>query len=212
VVLHFAYQLTLITAYRHGDLSHVYPIARGVAPLGVALVGALVLGEAPGGWQLAGLVAASAAIGSLAFGGSDAVPGRAVLYALLTGFWISVYTVVDGAGARIAENALSFAAWALALDAVPIGLFAFVRRRGRLIAALLKEGPRYVAGGVISVIGYGIVLWAFTREALWGVAALRETSVVFAALIGSRLLREPFGRRRTVAAVALALGLVALRV
>lgn len=211
LVLHFAYQLTLITAYRHGDLSHVYPIARGVAPLGVAVVGALFLGEAPDGGQLVGLILASLAIASLAFGGTGTMSARALRSALLTGFWISCYVVVDGAGARASGHAVGFAAWLLLLDAIPIGVFAWIRRRGRLVAALRREGWRPVAGGVVSVISYGIVLWAFAREALWGVTALRETSVVFAALIGARLLREPFGRRRMVAAAVLAIGLVALR-
>lgn len=206
--LHFFYQLSLTAAYRHGDLSQVYPIARGLAPLGIALVAALTIGEAPTPLQGAGLVLASAAIASFAFGGTGTASRHAVLHALVTALWISLYSVVDGQGARLSGNALSFACWSLALDSIPITLWAIARRRGKLLELARAEGGRCAAGGVMSVIGYSIVLWAFSKQPLWGVSALRETSVIFAAFLGTRVLGEPFGRRRVAAAVVLALGLL----
>jgi drug/metabolite transporter (DMT)-like permease len=207
LALHFFYQLSLVAAYRHGDLSQVYPIARGLAPMGIAVVAAAALGEAPSTLQGAGLVLACAAIASLAFGG-EAASRHAVFHATSTALWISVYSVVDGQGARLSGNALGFACWSLALDSLPITLWALARRRGRLLELARLEGRRCVAGGVMSVIGYSIVLWAFARMPLWAVSALRETSVVFAAFLGSRVLGERFGRRRVAAAIVLAIGLV----
>jgi drug/metabolite transporter (DMT)-like permease len=208
IALHFFYQLSLVAAYRHGDLSQVYPIARGLAPLGIALIAAITLGEAPAAHQGIGLVLAGAAITSFAFGGTGSASRHAVLHASLTALWISVYSVVDGQGARLSGNALSFACWSLALDSVPITLWALARRRGKLLELARAEGRRCAAGGVMSVIGYSIVLWAFSRLPLWGVSALRETSVIFAAFLGARVLGEPFGSRRMAAAVVLAAGLL----
>ena len=120
VALHFCYQLSLVAAYRHGDLSQVYPIARGLAPLGIALVAALTIGEAPATHQGVGLLLASAAIASFAFGGNGSASRHAVMHAGLTAVWISVYSVVDGQGTRVSGHALSFACWTLALDSIPI--------------------------------------------------------------------------------------------
>lgn len=206
--LHFGYQLSLVAAYRHGDLSQVYPIARGLAPLGVALLAALALGEAPSPIQGLGLVLACTAIASLALGGDRLASRHAVLHATVTALWISLYSVVDGQGARLAGNAFSFACWSMAVDSLPIFLWAAARRRYKLFELARAEGGRCFAGGVMSVVAYTIVLWAFARRPLWGVSALRETSVLFAAYLGSRVLGEPFGRRRIAAAAALALGLV----
>jgi drug/metabolite transporter (DMT)-like permease len=208
VGLHFGYQLSLVAAYRHGDLNQVYPIARGLAPLGVALLAGVALGEAPTLLQGAGLVLACAAIASLALGGGGSASRHAVLHAALTALWISVYSVVDGQGARLSGHALGFACWSLAIDSLPILIWAVARRRGRLVEVARREGARCIGGGVMSVVAYSIVLWAFARQPLWGVSALRETSVLFAAYLGTRVLGEPFGRRRVAAAAVLAVGLL----
>jgi drug/metabolite transporter (DMT)-like permease len=211
-LLHFVYQLSLVNAYHLGDLSQVYPIARGVAPLGVALLAAFSAGEVPKPLGALGLGIAAAAIMSLAIvGGRGIASQRAVLAALQTALLISVYTVVDAHGVRSTPVGLSYIVWMSFIDSVPIIAVASVRRRGQVLDFLRSDGPRNVAGGLLATLGYGIVMAAMAHGAMASVAALRETSVIFAALIGTRLLREPFGGLRTLASIALAGGLLLLQ-
>ena len=213
-VFHLLYQIFLLQAYRFGDLSHVYPIARGLAPVLVALFAGLFAGEAPGGIQALGLGVASASIASLALEPRTLGPGatRSVIAALVTAAMIGTYTFLDGQGVRRAGDAYAYIAWNMWLTSVPFCVFVLLRRRARLAAILrTSEGLKGIAGGVTASVGYGIVLWAMDRGAMASVAALRETSVVFAALIGTLLLGEAFGARRIVAAVGVALGVVLLQ-
>ena len=213
VALHVGYELLLLRSYRVGDLSQVYPVARGTAPLLVAGYAGLVLGERLGPWQLAGLAGVCA--GLLLLLGSGVAPlrqGRAVGPALATGVFIAAYTVADGLGVRRAGTELGYVAWLFLLHGIPIPL-AVVAVRGRGLAARLRLGlwPG-MAAGALSVAAYGLVLWAQRRGALAVVAALRETSVLVAALIGSLVFGERFGRRRVLAAAVLAAGIVVLNV
>lgn len=204
VLLHGLYHLLLARSYRLGDLSQVYPIARGVAPPLVAGLAALSAGELPGPLPLAGLVIASLSIASLGMGGSPSQRG-AVGFALATGTLIAAYSVVDGHGSRSA-GALSFIAWSHVLDVPPICAVAGLSRRGQIRAHLERDGLRAAAGGVIAISTYSIVLWAMTRAPLASVSMLRETSVIFAGLFGALLLRERVGPRRVVATLGVCAG------
>jgi len=212
VLLHFLYQVALVRAYSLGDLSQVYPMARGLAPLGVALL-AVSVGEVPGALQAAGLALASAGIASLAFTGRATHGLAAVPSALLVSIFIAAYTFVDGLGVRAAGPELSYIAWMMFLDTFPMLALALLWRGGDAVRAFLKsEGLRAAGGGLMALAGYGVVLWAMARTEMAPVAALRETSVVFAAFLGSRLLGEPFGARRVTAAAAVTAGLIAVQV
>ncbi|MFP8882057.1 MAG: DMT family transporter [Myxococcota bacterium] len=209
--IHLAYMLFLVRAYRLGDLSRVYPIARGLAPVVVALLAALFVGERPTIVQAGGLVACCAAIVSLAFADTELsqVSGRAVAAAVATGLMIATYTVIDGSGVRVAGEPLSYVAWNLLLDGIPLTLVVlFYRRSGQIRAFIRGNAGTSMAGGAMAATAYGIVLWAMAQGAMASVSSLRETSVVFAALIGTRLLGEPLGTRRMLAAVGVAIGLV----
>jgi drug/metabolite transporter (DMT)-like permease len=211
---HALYQIFLLQAYRFGDLSHVYPIARGLAPVLVAAFAATFAREVPDGAQAAGLAIASVSITSLALEPRTLGPGvgRSVLAALITAAMIGTYTFLDGQGVRRAGDAYAYIAWNMWLTSVPFCVFVLLRRRARLVAILrTREGLKGIAGGVTAMIGYGIVLWAMDHGAMASVAALRETSVVFAALIGTLLLGEAFGARRIVAAAGVALGVMLLQ-
>ncbi len=211
---HALYQVFLLQAYRFGDLSHVYPIARGLAPVLVALFAALFAAEAPDAVQALGLGVASASIASLALEPRTLGPGatRSVFAALLTAVMIGSYTFLDGQGVRRAGDSYAYIAWNMWLTSVPFCVFVLLRRRARLAAILRSaEGLKGVVGGVISTVGYGIVLWAMDRGAMASVAARRETGVVFAALIGTLVLGEAFGARRIVAALGVALGVILLQ-
>jgi len=211
-VLHFAYQLSLVNAYSLGDLSQVYPIARGTAPLCIAILAALSADEVPSPIGALGLLIASASIVSLAGVGSG-VPRspKPVVAALQTALLISLYTVVDGHGVRATSVSLSYIVWMSLIDSIPMLILALWRRRGQVLTFLRSDGPRNVAGGILATLGYGIVMAAMDHGAMASVASLRETSVIFAAVIGTRLLGEPFGLRRLLASTALAGGLILLQ-
>lgn len=213
VVLHLAYQLFLVTAYRLGDLSQVYPIARGLAPCAVAALAFLFSGEVLAPRHTAGLLLASAAIASLALaGGPPSVAGRrAAAAAVTTALLIGSYTFVDGLGVRRCESPFDYVVWSFVFDGLPIAFVALAVRGRTLLLFPRATLVRAAGGGVLSVVAYGIVLWALSRGAMGPVAALRETSVVFAAVIGTRLLGEPFGARRVAAAAGVAAGIALLQ-
>jgi drug/metabolite transporter (DMT)-like permease len=210
--LHVGYKLVLMRSYRLGDLSQVYPLARGVAPLLVAGFAAAFVGERLGPPQLAGVLLVSVGLASLALGGRRPRVGErpAIAFALGTGAFIAAYTVTDGIGVRHAGTALGYAAWLFLLDGVPIPVYALAARGRTLGAALRPAWGKGVAAGVLSLLAYGLVLWAQTRGALAAVAALRETSVIVAAAIGAVVFGERFGRLRVLAATMVACGIVLL--
>jgi drug/metabolite transporter (DMT)-like permease len=212
-VFHFLYQQFLLGAYRHGDLSLVYPIARGMAPMLVAILAAAFAGEVPRPVQAIGVALASAAMASFAFEPREPHPGvsRSVLSAFATAAMIGCYTFLDGQGVRHAGRPMSYVAWNCWATSLGFCVYALVYTRGKLAPFFEGAGRRGVAGGVLATVGYGIVLWAMSRGAMANVAALRETSVVFAALIGTHLLGEGFGARRIAAALCVAVGVLLLQ-
>ncbi len=214
VAVHTLYFFFLLRSYAHGDLSQVYPIARGTSPLVVALLAVPLAGEPLAPVDLLGVTLVTLGIASLSAGRPATGDRRAVAYALLTGLTISAFTLVDGIGVRRAGDPFSFIFWMQALEVVPIGLFVLFKRRARIRPFLALNGMRGVltgvGGGVMAVSAYGIVLWAYGRASLAPVSALRETSVVMAAAFGAWRLGEPLGARRVVAAAVVVLGVALL--
>ena len=211
MLVHFAYYVTLAGAYRRGDLSFAYPLMRGVAPLIVTILGVVVLGEHLRAHALAGILLISAGIITIAWLASGTHTLAAAGFALGNAAIIGVYTLIDGAGARAAGSPWSYAFWLMGLEGIPF-LAWIVHKRGRpAIAYARRRWRRGVLGGAASVGAYAIALWAMTRAPVAVVAALREVSVVFAALIGTLFLREAFGWRRLAGAVGVAAGVAALR-
>ncbi|WP_209596927.1 DMT family transporter [Ruegeria sp. HKCCSP351] len=205
-VVHFGYYFMLSKAYQHGDLSVVYPIARGIVPALVSLWAMALVGEVLP-WQAWGgiaLIAVGIQLSSWAALRSGV--GRSALgFALGTGFCISIYSVVDGIGVRLSGNTLSYWAWGAFLHLFIAG-FIGVRKR-----ATLKDLPARIwmtglLGGLVSMTAYGLVLYAKNFAPLGAVSALRETSVIFAALIGFIFLKEGNWMRRLGAAVLMAIG------
>jgi drug/metabolite transporter (DMT)-like permease len=212
VLCHTAYYTLLLNSYSAGGLSLVYPIARGVAPLLVAAASVPLLGEPLAGRALFGVVLIALSIGSLAFaGGRRNFRPRAVLLSLATGASIAAYTLVDGAGARRATNAVSYIACLFVLDAFVLLPAVYLRRRGVALERMRAHFRTGALSGVLAVAAYGIAVWAMTRAPIALVAALRETSVVVAAILGALLLGEPFGKHRVLASIGVAFGIVLLR-
>ena len=180
----------------------------------VAAGAALFAGEALGGAELAGIAVVSAGIVSLMLGGGYGVRGdrRAIVYPLATGVMIAAYTVVDGLGVRASGSPAGYIGWMFVVCAIPITLAALARRRAAALTFLRRNSGPALLGGVLAFGAYGLVIWALSLGAMAHVSALRETSVVIAALIGTRLLGEPFGRRRVLSAGVVVAGVVLLNV
>ncbi|MFM0237113.1 EamA family transporter [Paraburkholderia phytofirmans] len=212
-LVHIVYNVSLVRAYRRGDLAQAYPIARGSSPLLVTLGAALFAHEAIGPLHALGIAMISGGIIALALQGGS-VSRAGALAALATGASIALYTVIDGIGVRLSGGeALAYTAWMfLFYWLMPV---LFVAMRG--LAALwtpIRAAPIAVAsslaGGLVSIVAYGIVIWAMQSGAMGTVSALRETSVVFAVLIGRVILREAVSARRWLACVVVAAGAVCL--
>ena len=210
--LHIGYVRLLVASYGVGDLSQVYPIARGLAPIVVALLSARFAGEVPDLWLWAALVLVSVGIMSLAWspGPSSARSRAAVGLALLNGVTIGCYTFVDGQGVRVAGSALTYVMWQGLTSALPWLGFAVFRHGGIPRAFLRAEGRNAILAGALAMVSYGIVIWAMSVGSMAIVSSLRETSVIFGALIGTLVLGERFGRHRVMSAIVVALGIALL--
>ena len=273
-ILHIGYYTFLISAYRHGDLSKVYPLARGLSPLLVAAGAFALAGERLSPIALAGVAVACAGIASVSFGGAaahtrgdrsdcgatdhgsapghDTKPGRddrdragprtgagggaapacgdrertqpvanagddmtqahddrrGIVFAAGTALFIAAYTVTDAMGARLSGHAVSYVAWLAILDGLPMLIAAAVLRRAALAHHLAARAWKSAAGGALQLAAYGLVVWALVLAPMAAVSALRETSVLFATIIGVKLLGEPLGTRRITAAALVAVGLM----
>jgi len=211
VGIHVFYNLLLMRCYRLGEFSQVYPLARGTSPLVVSILAAIFVAEHLAVPQIAGVLVISAGLAVLVLAGRR--PGRAAFLAAVgTGLTIAAYTTVDGVGVRLSASPVGYIGWLMLLESLCVPAFALVRRRD----VVLKQRPRVLlaglAAGALSVLAYGLVLWAQTRGAPAPIAALRETSVIFGAIIGALAFREPFGRTRIAAAVLVAAGIILLSV
>jgi drug/metabolite transporter (DMT)-like permease len=214
---HWLYQTALVRALSRGDLSMVFPVMRGTAPLLTAISASIFLGENLSPLAIAGLLIASLATIVFAlpekdFGGSRAVRNSAVMWALATGVGVAVYNVIDAQGVRSAADTTgtqwSFIVWLFFLDWIGISTIMMVTRGAKEFVAsarrALKPG---LAAGVCSTISFSMALYGFSVAPVAYISAMRETAVVFAAIMGWWFLREGFGARRTLAAMVLAAGL-----
>jgi drug/metabolite transporter (DMT)-like permease len=211
-VLHVAYNGLLMLSYRLGDFSQTYPLARGTSPLVVLLLAAVFAGEVPGPGQFAGVALICGGLASLVLAGHRAgsFDRRAVLAALATGLAIAGYTTLDGIGVRLSGSTFGYTGWLMMSESAVVPAVALACQRRRLLPALRPVWHLGLLGGALSVLAYGLVLWAQTRGALATVAALRESSIILAAVIGSVVFHERFGWPRVVAAGFVTLGIITL--
>ena len=211
-VVHVVYKLFLARGYHHGDLGQVYPVARGSAPLIVALLAYLFVGEVLEGVQFLAVVLIAAGIIGLAL--RNGVPARreawALFFAAGTAISIACYTVLDGIGARLSGAAISFALYLFVIEAIATGAVVLALRGGALVHYARRQWKPGLLSGIFSSSAYVLVVWALTRADMALVSALRETSVIFAALLGTVFLRETMGAWRISCAAVVALGLVLL--
>ena len=206
--VHILYFVFLAGAYRFGELSYTYPVMRGGGPMIVALVGALVLGEVLPLHATIGILFICAGILAFASGRHDS---RATAFALANAVVIATYTLVDGKGARLSEAPASYTLWFFIANGVVIAAYGWLRRGRAVNAYFARAWKKALVGGSCAVASYGIALWAMTKAPIAIVAVLRETAVIFGALIAVVVLKEKLTRRRLAATGAVMVGLIALK-
>ena len=204
-LLHVGYNLFLVRSYRVGDLGQIYPISRGSSPVLIALGAAIFAGERITPGELLGVALVSGGIISLAFKGrSLSVPS--LPYALGTGCFIAAYSVVDGIGARLSGAPLAYTVWMCALWGVLMPVVYIGLRGPRSLFSVRPGIVTAMVGGLVSLLAYAMVIYAMNEAPLGAVSALRETSVLFALLIGYAFLGETLTARRILACVVIASG------
>ena len=225
LVIHIGYYIALAGAYEHGELGMTYPIMRGFAPLLVAVFLSLssgaVINESPTAAAWLGTIGITlgVALVGLAHPGEALHHRKALAFAFANAAIIAAYTVVDGLGVRtevaIGGHALRYVLILFVLDGMPYPLLVWLRRspaqRRQILAYARGRWPLAALGGTASIGSYAIALWAMTRAPVASVAALRETSVLFAALLGTWLLKEKFGLQRALGTAVVVLGVMCLR-
>lgn len=212
VIIHTGYHVTLINAYRFGDLSFVYPLARGAAPLMIAVGAALWAAEVPNTLAMIGIGLVS--FGIMSMGLEKALRHRDNILpfalAVLVGMHIAAYSVVDGIGIR-KTDAFSYIIWLYAFEGLPFYIWIMARHRAEFVTFVSDNWKSAVLASLFAKLAYGLVLYAFVEGALASVTALRETSVLFAAVIGAAFLGEKFGWQRWLAAALIVSGVIVIQ-
>ena len=214
VFFHMGYRTFLIAAYRAGDFAQTYPLARGTAPLLSAIGGIFVVSEVPAPVTILGIVLLCAGTLVMSFRGGghlEKLNLRAVGFALATSVFIASYTLSDGSGARLAATASSYAAWLFICDAAWALVLCLIFRGPKALPVLARSWKTGVTTGVLSGAAYWIVMWAMTKAPIASVAALRESSILFAMLISVVVLHERITAWRAVAVFLIIAGVVGLR-
>ena len=214
---HWIYQFCMIRALHRGELSLVFPVMRGLAPMMTAIIAVFALNETPTPLGWFGLVLATAALFVFALPQGESLSQRkinrsALIWAVLTAVGVGLYSVTDAYGVRLAPVMLTFIVWLFMLDWIGTTAVTLWTRRGQLRVRVRSQLVAGIVGGVSSVLSYGSALWAFSMTSAATVTALRETSVVFGAILGALFLKESFGWTRMIAAGVLATGLLLLEV
>ena len=217
--IHQGYQWFLLTAYRYGDYTRVYPIARGTGPVVVTFVLLLFFGVKLSIYELLGIIIIS--IGILSISTQDRhsfLPWitrkntKAIGFALLTGLFIGGYSIVDGYGARISFSPLSFMGWSFVVNALIFPILLNIMNQTDVVKRVFSEAKLlFWFGGTISYIVYAIVVWGFTQAPIPLVSALRETSVIIALLIGTIFLKERFSILKTLSILVIFVGVILLK-
>jgi drug/metabolite transporter (DMT)-like permease len=211
-LLHTAYNLFLARSYRHGDLGVVYPVARGAAPLITLAATQVFTHDALAPVAMAGVIVLMIGIWMIALSGDTFKNDKVTFgFALVTSMFIGAYTIVDGLGGRAAGDASGYTGLVFILDAIGMIAAGAYLRGWAVFASAAKIWKRGVVGALLSGSAYWIVIWAMTQAPIAVVAALRETSILFAVLFSARFLKEPLSWRRGLGALLVAGGAMALR-
>ena len=212
-IIHQGYQVYLISAYKFGDLTKVYPVARGTGPIVATLISIALLGVLFSKFQIASIILISFGIIILGLLSKNSQNNnKALFYSLATGFFIGMYSLTDGYGARISLSPLSFLGWSFILNAM---IFPFVLKSmnySNVFSRVMKEAKFiFWIGGTISYIVYGLIVWCFTQAPIPLVGALRETGIIFVLLIGSLFLKEKLTLVKIISIFLIFIGVILLK-
>ena len=207
------YEWCLLSAYRLEDYTKVYPIARGIAPIIIVILSLLLLNINISRFELIGILVISFGIIILGFQSIRTFKNySAIVYAVATGIFISCYSISDGFGGRLSNSPLNYTAWLMILNAIFFSILLKIMNMPRVPLKVLSEGKKiFFIGGTLSYIVYGTIVWAFTQAPVALVAALRETSIIFALLIGTFFLKEKFTLLKVIATFIIFFGVVLLK-
>lgn len=211
---HTGYCLFLSQAYGSGDFGQVYPIARGSAPILAALLSWAILDESPPLLAMFGALLLVSGVLLMAFSGRKTaakMSWQALIYALITATFTALYTLSDGAGARASLNPVSYTLWLFAINGAILTVIMCIRYRASSWASIRQHWKPGFIGGIMSLLSYGIAIWAMSQAPIALVAALRETSVLFAMVISVYFLKEPLNKMRITAALVIVCGVIITR-
>jgi phosphonate utilization associated putative membrane protein len=211
LVVHVGYYFALAGAYKHGDLGLTYPLMRGTAPMLVAVASISLIDESVSPSMWLGVACICAGVLLLGFTKAWWLHRKAIVFALVNAVLIACYTVIDAKGARASGDVIQYVSMLFVLDGWPFAVIVFMHRKGQVWPYVRARWPLASSGALASVGSYAIALWAMTVAPVAMVAALRETSVFFAALIGAWFLKEVWTRQRIAGTVTIMAGVVALR-
>ena len=213
-LIHQGYQWYLISAYKIGDLTKVYPIARGTGPIIATLISIGLLGVLIEKFQIVSIVLISFGIILLGLLGESSLKNKkAIFYSLATGFFIGLYSLIDGYGARISLTPLSFLGWSFILNAMIFPFTLKFMNYSNVFSRVMKEAKViFWVGGTLSYIVYAIVVWAFTKAPIPLVAALRESGIIFSIIIGILFLNEKISIYKVISIILIFLGVVGLKI
>ena len=211
LLLHSVYKIALAQLYARAELSLGYPLARGLTPIFATLLAFLFLTEVPSGATLAGVIAISLGIAGLVFErGARAASSASLAAAVIVGLSVAAYTALDAYGVRLNQDWLGFTVWLVIADSAVFLGYTFATRRGAAWLQWRRSWGRTLISGVLGLASYGVFMWALGRAQVGAVAALRETSIIFAALLGTALLKERMTRGRIVSSLLVAIGAAAI--
>ena len=213
-IIHQGYQVYLISAYKFGDLTKVYPVARGTGPIVATLISIALLGVLFSKFQIISIILISFGIiilGLLSKNSQNS--NKALIYSLATGFFIGIYSLTDGYGARISLSPLSFLGWSFILNAMIFPFTLKFMNYSNVFSRVIKEAKVvFWVGGTLSYIVYAIVVWAFTKAPIPLVGALRESGIIFSIIIGIFFLNEKISIYKIISIILIFLGVVGLKI
>jgi len=207
------YEWCLLSAYRLEDYTKVYPIARGTAPIFIVIFSLLLFNVSILKFELVGILVISFGIIILGFQNTKTYKNySAMAYALGTGLFISGYSITDGYGGRVSNSPLNYTSWLMILNAIIFLILLRIMNKPGVVKKVFNKGKKILfVGGTLSYIVYATIIWAFTKASIPTVAALRETSIIFALLIGTFFLKEKFTPLKTAAVLTIFFGIILLK-
>ena len=213
-IIHQGYQVYLISAYKFGDLTKVYPVARGTGPIVATVISIGLLGVLFSKFQIISIILISFGIIFLGLLSKNSQNNnKALYYSLATGFFIGIYSLTDGYGARISLSPLSFLGWSFILNAMIFPFTLKFMNCSNVFSRVIKEAKViFWVGGTLSYIVYAIVVWAFTKAPIPLVGALRESGIIFSIIIGIFFLNEKISIYKIISIILIFLGMVGLKI